>query len=268
MKNGIRQMISRPSLQPVWSALLKVCHAGMNYGGGQSVDASGEIEALHFAMESIQDYYPMVGIGSPRDITIFDVGANSGEYVEVALKEIGSRARVYAFEPQTASYQTLQAKFGYEPRVVLNKLALGSESRTHDLYFNDGHDSTASMVKGAIDARAQSETIEVTSLDAYCESERIERIDLLKIDTEGFEVDVLRGAKRMIESGRILSIQFEFGNTFLGTSYYLYDVFSLLMPHYRMYRVLRHGLTEVHEYTHDLEIYKIVNYMCIHKCFD
>ena len=54
MKNAIRGLISRPATQPLFLQLLKLCHAAMNYGGGQTVDDSGEIEALEFVRRTMK----------------------------------------------------------------------------------------------------------------------------------------------------------------------------------------------------------------------
>jgi len=74
---------------------------------------------------------------------------------------------------------------------------------------------------------------------------------------------VLLGASRMIESGGIAAIQFEFGDTFLHTPYHFTDIWQLLSPRYAFYRILRHGLFEIPRYAPDLEIYKTANFLCV-----
>ena len=110
-----------------------------------------------------------------------------------------------------------------------------------------------------------SETVQITTLDQFCADEAVERIDLLKIDTEGHEMDVLQGAAQCLREDRIFAIQVEFGETFLPTRYHFCDLYDLLSPQYKIYRILRHGLYELSGYTHDLEIYKLTNYLCIHR---
>ena len=51
----------------------------------------------------------------------------------------------------------------------------------------------------------------LSTLDLFCEREAIPNIDFLKIDTEGNELDVLEGAKKLLSGGKIKIIQFEFG---------------------------------------------------------
>jgi FkbM family methyltransferase len=258
LKSQIRQIISRPSLQPLWLQILKLCHAGLNYGGGQSVEWSGESGALRFALRSI---------ASPpyRDLTLFDVGANNGEYLEVALKELGTTAKIFSFEPQRSSFELLRLRFADNPHVQLRNAALGKESASAKLFFSDDHQSTASMYESSVLGSSHFETIRLITLDQFCHKEGIEKIDILKIDTEGHEMDVLLGASNLLESGGIAAIQFEFGETFLETKYHLRDIFDLLVPRYDIYRVLKQGLSKVSRYSPDLEIYKIANFMCIRR---
>jgi FkbM family methyltransferase len=255
--NQIRDLLSRPSLQPLWEKLLKLCHASMNYGGGQSVAHSGELAALKFAAK---------GFSSQRPIVIFDIGANDGDYIEVIRRVIArDDIQVYSFEPQRSSFLSLQANFGNDEKIHLRQLAVGKEKGTVELFFSDDGDSTASLHPAGCNANLRSEKVEMTTVDAICEESAIESIDFLKIDTEGHEVDVLLGARSMIEAGRVSVIQFEFGDTFLHTGYYFQDIFEMLAPRYTIYRILRSGLFEVSRYTHDLEIYKIANFLCIRK---
>jgi hypothetical protein len=136
---------------------------------------------------------------------------------------------------------------------------------TVNLFSAGEGESTASLHKNPDLGHGYSEVVQITTIDDVCEAEGVDRIHVLKIDTEGYEMDVLSGAQRMLEEGRIETIQFEFGETFLGTGYYFRDTFDLLSPRYTLYRILRSGLCRVTGYTHDLEIYKLTNFLCIRK---
>ena len=120
----LRGLLSRPYSQRSLSILLKVCHAGMNYGGGQSVDESGEIDALTCLEKP-----------SHRPFILFDVGANDGGYLEAALPVLGSNLLAYSFEPQPLSFAKLREKFGDDSRVTLKNDALGRESGISSIFF-------------------------------------------------------------------------------------------------------------------------------------
>ncbi len=232
----MRQLLSRPAFQPFWLQLLKLCHAGMNYGGGQSVAMSGELQALAFVQRSLMRSTPLL---------VFDVGANGGDYLQAVFTVFGQDVRDYSFEPQSSSFLELQSHFGGDPRAVLRNEALGKELTSVDLFFTNDGESTASLRRPGPVGAARSESVYMTTVDQVCRDEGIDRIDLLKIDTEGHEMDVLLGAHDMMEANRISSIQFEFGETFLATDYHFCDIFDLLSPRYRIYRILRHGLFEL-----------------------
>ena len=256
VKNAVRGLLSRPSTQPLLLWLLKLCHAGLNYGGGQSVADSGEIGALKFVSARGKHSAPFV---------LFDVGANDGDYLNAALATVGDRLKAWSFEPQSVSFRKLRERFGADLRIKLKQSAVGSEAGTVDLFFSSEGETTASVVRSSIPGQVRSETVPVTTIDQACEEEQVSQIDLLKIDTEGHEMAVLLGATRMIESGSIAAIQFEFGDMFLHTPYHFTDIWQLLSSRYVFYRILRHGLVEVPRYAPDLEIYKTANYMCVRK---
>jgi hypothetical protein len=98
-----------------------------------------------------------------------------------------------------------------------------------------------------------------------CHEESIEQIDLLKIDTEGHEMDVVLGASSTIEARRVSFIQFEGGDPFIDTQYHFLDLWKLLSPRYTIYRILRNVLIELPGYSTDLEIYKIANSLCVRE---
>ena len=236
--------------------LLKLCHAGLNYGGGQSVQSSGELEALYSLTQNRATSAPFI---------LFDVGASEGDYVAHAHDLLGKQLIAYAFEPQTAAFQDLCRRFCNHASISLYQAAVGSTPGSLELYFDREGETTASLNRSAQFSQNRSETVQVTTIDKTCEDSAIERIDLLKIDTEGYEMDVLRGASRMIASGRIAAIQFEFGDTFLNTPYHFLDLWELLSPQYTLHRILRHGLTPIRAYSPDVEIYKIANFLCLRK---
>jgi len=256
VKNAIRGFLSRPSTQPALLQLLKLCHAGLNYGGGQSVGDSGEIGALKFLHSTL---------GRSHPVTLFDVGANDGTYLQSALRVFGDRLRAYSFEPQSASFERLSAQFANDPRVQLRRAAVGKAAGTADLFFDGNeHETTASLHRNSLLGQGRKETVRLTTIDQVCDEDGIRHIDFLKIDTEGHEMEVLLGASGMMGRG-ISSIQFEFGDTFLHTTYHFFDLWELLSPGYRIYRILRHGLVEVPRYSPDLEIYKVANFLCMRK---
>jgi FkbM family methyltransferase len=258
MKNTIRNLLSRPWFQPPLAALLRVCHAGLNYGGGQAVWDSGEIGALRLALNKSE---------KAGDFVVFDVGAQHGDYVEEALRVVDRRLKAFCFEPQDASFEILRARYASDPRVSLHKTAISKQVGVAELFFQEQGESVASLCRQS-DAQTNAQNVRVTTVDQFCDENGVGRIQFLKIDTEGQEMEVMQGASRMIQEGRIDFIQFEFGDTFLHTPYHFVDIWDYLSERYVIYRILRHGLAELKRYSHDLEIYKNANFLSIRRSLD
>ena len=164
----------------------------------------------------------------PQCATVFDVGANIGDWTDLVLG-IKPLLKVHCFEPCTATFQCLQ-KRNFGARVVLNHAGLGAHIGDAEMHIFEAGAGTNSLYQrqGLKLEQGQSEIVKMDTLDDYCERENIEKIDLLKIDVEGHELDVLKGSARMLSQCRIERIQFEYGGTFIDARILLKDMFELL----------------------------------------
>lgn len=183
---------------------------------------------------------------------VFDVGANHGDWL-ATIRAISSDVRVHAFEPQSALARSILAK---HPDVVVNNVAVGENTGILELFDYADHPGSqhASLVHGVIGevhrARTRSTTVPVTTIDSYCAERRITRIDLLKIDVEGFELQVLKGAKQLLGSGGIRAIQFEHTHINLLQRVFVDDFFKLLDDNFSLYRLLPHGVLPLRRGNH------------------
>lgn len=155
-------------------------------------------------------------------MTVFDVGANVGEVALVFSKFVGSNGRVHAFEASRAAHERLQTVCRATGRgnVVLNHLAVTDKEGMVSLHvYDERHLGWSSLADRPLDRYGihvrpvAVEEVPAVSLDAYCEREGVEQIDLLKIDVEGAEYQVLLGARRLLASRAIRCVTFEFGQT-------------------------------------------------------
>lgn len=140
--------------------------------------------------EKVIDFVPKAGW------VVVDVGANIGIF---AVQQALRGARVYAFEPNRDCYRRLTWSVNaneLDNRISPLNLAIGAESGSGTLLVEHGFTLGGMIVPQ--EATSSQSTIAITSLDEIVPTFDIMQIDLLKIDTEGAEVEVLRGAKRTI----------------------------------------------------------------------
>jgi FkbM family methyltransferase len=130
---------------------------------------------------------------------VFDVGANTGVY---AVQQARRGAHVYAFEPNPACYRRLQKAVrahDLEGRVMTVNRALGATAGSAELLLPAGLTILGSLrpewAPGGDGIRVR---VEVETVDQVVSTLGINRIDLLKVDVEGFELDVLQGARETL----------------------------------------------------------------------
>jgi len=143
--------------------------------------------------------------------TIFDVGANTGQTWEW-FRNIEPTAKIYCVEPVSETFEELKIKTRNDKNCILENFAFGElpgEKRIK-LFDNSSLNSLKNIVMNS-DSNAKEQTIKIITLDNYCNEKKITKIDLLKIDTEGYEINVLEGAKQMLSSANISMIYCEIG---------------------------------------------------------
>ncbi|MFT3980979.1 MAG: FkbM family methyltransferase [Ferruginibacter sp.] len=198
----------------------------------------------------------------------FDVGANVGNY-SLMLQQYFPAAVIYSFEPNPSSFKRLQSRFAGNANIHLLQKGLGAEQADLTMYSYGLDDASehASMNKDVMKelheaGEAVSFTVPVDTLDAYCRSNAVDTIDFLKIDVEGFELEVLKGAKEMISRKKIGLIQFEFNEMNVYTRVFLKDFYELL-PGYSFYRLLDKSLLPLGAYNPRNEIFRYQNIMAV-----
>ncbi len=148
-------------------------------------------------------------------MTFVDVGANVGYYTALAAALVGPQGRVFAFEPSVYAFERLQAMASRSQlnQVTATNAGLSDAAGHLKLYLGIGSDNhTPTMVPHE---NASATEVRVSTLDQEAERLGIHRIDLIKIDVEGYETKVLAGASRLLRDGRIRAILCEFNEHWL-----------------------------------------------------
>ena len=146
----------------------------------------------------------------------FDVGANIGQTTLRLLKEFPG-ATVYSFEPHPKTFAALKKNVENSASCKPFDLALGSTAGDVDLFEYD-ESQVNSLVQDApyaVHRRSQPGrriAVRSTTIDEFCSEQKFERIDILKIDTEGFEFEVLKGARNLLYGRKINFVYMEFNS--------------------------------------------------------
>ena len=159
-------------------------------------------------------------------MTVVDVGANHGMFSLEAAHLIGRDGLVHAFEPTPRTRELLLSNLAANDlsTVKVFSSALGEASGTARLRVHNelsGLNTLAALdVTWNQQKLAADEIIEVpvTTLSAHAETERLGHIDFLKIDVEGFELSVIRGARELLSEKRIDLILLEIGDGTCATA--------------------------------------------------
>jgi FkbM family methyltransferase len=169
--------------------------------------------------------------------TIFDVGANVGQSVEM-FRLVWPSAVIYAFEPITATFERLQANFANDAQVRCFRIALGEVSGTALAEAEPRRRMNRILDSQARSDRVTEQVIIRSGVD-FCLAQSVDRIDYLKIDAEGFDLKVCQGFEEMLRQQQIGALQIEVGLQLHDSLHLpLNDFLSYLHPlGYRLFKI-------------------------------
>lgn len=230
------------------------------------LDAGNEI---HSNGERMVQSAAATGTPPGKPVVVFDAGANIGQWTRDMLDAARAAGRsdvqVHSFEPCQGTYEILKrnlAGFAGSDRVTCVHKALSSAPGSAVLNIVGDGAGTNSLHQQAGMNAAKQETITLTTVDDYCREAAIERIALLKIDTEGHDMSVIEGAKAMLGRRAIDLVQFEYNQRWIYSRHYLLDAFSMLQPlGYRLGKITPTGIEFYKDWHYELESWREGNYL-------
>jgi FkbM family methyltransferase len=177
-------------------------------------------------------------------LVVFDVGANVGQTIE-SFRKFLRKPKIHAFEPSQQIFIKLHDTHSKVSDLHLNNFALGAKPGVLELIENT-HPTMSSFLEpsvaswGSIKQRVQ---VNVTTVDDYCAELGIGAINILKSDTQGFDLEVLKGAKQLLARHQIHLIYMEitFSEMYKGLPRpdeilgFLADQGFILVTFYRFY---------------------------------
>ncbi|MGZ3949309.1 MAG: FkbM family methyltransferase [Flavisolibacter sp.] len=140
---------------------------------------------------------------------VFDVGANTGQTV-LKWNKFFPKAEYHCFEPVAGTMSVLRTNTHKLKNIHYYQCALGAERIQSEIVLCEDS-SLNSLVDTTRSFAEETELVQVNTLDQVCHAENVNSIDILKIDTEGFDIEVLKGATSMLEANKIEFIQVEAG---------------------------------------------------------
>jgi FkbM family methyltransferase len=254
----IKKIGGKIKLQKYFEYLHSLSLIGMNYGNGGDFRTSGENFAIKYIKSKL--------ISQNKEVVVFDVGANIGDYSINLLEAFKNETfKIYSFEPSKHTYNELLKKVHNYKNIISFNFGFGETNETLKLFSNASLSHLASVYKRNLDHIGINmlalEEIKIKKIDDFCEENNIQKINFLKLDVEGHEYKCLLGAKKMIGNKKIDFIQFEFGGTNIDSGTYFRDFWHLLKDNYNFYRIVKNGLHPIKNYRETLEIFTTINYL-------
>jgi FkbM family methyltransferase len=211
---------------------------------------TGEYEALLYALKNIT---------RKEKIILFDVGGNLGSYTNmavIAFEKMKVDYQIFIFEPSKAAFKQLNESFKDNQNIEITNKAVSNMDGEAKLFGQWDGAAGSSLSEEALflqnkDSSVQiSQNIKTISLDSLMLEKKI---DFLKIDVEGYELQVIQGSKQLILDKKIKFIQIEIGAASISTKQFLFDFWKILSKDYHFYFILKKGLYKIEEYEPYLE---------------
>ena len=244
------------------------------YMGARGEDLTGNM--AHNGEAALQRAV-LAGLADAPFVQVVDIGANRGEWTlsllqqAAASRRTAARLRVDLFEPVPSTREVLSAAMktgGHAAYSHVHSSAVSDKpgSSRMALLSDTGGTNTLHADDNALSLPGGWVDVSLTTLDAFCRDNAIDRIHLAKCDAEGHDPHVLQGALPLLAAGRIGVFQFEYNHCWVSARAFLRDVFALIdgLP-YALARVTTQGI-EIHDAWHpELERFFQSNYALVHR---
>jgi FkbM family methyltransferase len=196
------------------------------------------INRCGYSLQSIDRKSAINGIDLINDIksynahrqnpVVFDVGANEGQTIDWVTSALPT-CEIHAFEPSPSMFASLLSRYGGKRGIHLHNVALGREPGTLPFYVTTHHSVNDSLLKPLWKEQAKIVNVSVTTLDEICTRLCCAQIDFLKIDVQGFDLEVLRGAQNLLSRrvARLVCVETSFSRMYEKQATFL-DVVSAM----------------------------------------
>jgi FkbM family methyltransferase len=204
-------------------------------------------------------------------LVVFDVGANIGDWSlslvnQLTVPTMCEATDLYIFEPVPSTFEFLKNRLGSEnPVLHYEPVALSSETGESVIYVSAPNAGTNSLHASSQSGDEQQIAINKVTATDFCKNHKIEKVHLLKCDTEGHDMEVIRGALPLLADERISILQFEYNHRWIYARNFLRDVFiSIEKLPYKLAMLQPDQLWIFSEWHPELERFFEGNYALVH----
>lgn len=192
---------------------------------------------------------------------VLDVGAHFGEWAESLLSQPGNAPDLHVFEPSVYSFE--RAERALAGRAKVHRVGLSDSPGEAQLTIvHEGAGSNSIVPFADRTSEAVTEAIRLSTVDAFCAEYLISRVTLLKIDAEGHDLAVIRGAGGLLSRQAIGLIQFEYNARWVFARNFLLDAFEFLTGSgYSLGKVTPRGIESYGHWHPELETFREANYL-------
>ncbi|URW74443.1 FkbM family methyltransferase [Sphingomonas donggukensis] len=226
-----------------------------------AIATNGEADLIHRVFAAARAQHP------DRPIVAFDIGANLGEWTVAALAAAGNApCRIEVFEPvpdAIAATTNAIAAVGGGDRATVNPVAISDRDGETEMHLVGPTAGTNSLDGPAVQG-SRTITVRLAALETIVGEKGIDHIDLMKIDTEGHDIAILRAMAPLLARGLPAVVQFEYNHRWLHNRGSLHEVFTLVAgTGYRVGRVLPDAVALFAEWNPELDRYFEANYVLV-----
>jgi FkbM family methyltransferase len=159
----------------------------------------------------VVDQYERLREIMPSDVVV-DVGAYIGDFTVKACSKAGRKGRVIAFEPSSEEYNLLTRNIDVNliKNCSLYNVACGDSAANKTLYWSTSaqhNPGSKSLVNGPKIAKSVLSVISIQKLDDVCKNAGITHVNFLKVDAEGYALEVLKGAEGLLRNGTYIAME-------------------------------------------------------------
>lgn len=199
--------------------------------------------------QAIIRLFPFMG----ENPIVFDVGSNKGDFSDIILQEFGDKCRLHLFEPNEKLLSFTEIKYEYQTNITFHKNGLWKEEgRLPFFYFENYNNELSSFYKGGESwdgLPIKENMVFANTIDWFINSSLgIDKVDYIKIDCEGADIDVLLGCEKSLSGNKIGIIQIEYSKHWERGGHSWSEFKSIVEKYkYKIYRYFENNFVESQE---------------------